>query len=745
MPRLFFTLLAVVAVAPAVVLADAKNPTYDADVLPVLKQHCTSCHGVDKQRGGLKLDSYGALKLGGSSGEVFTPGNPDKSRLYTMTAHKEEPVMPPSKQKIPDAQIEIIRLWVEQGGKENAGSKVVMPDKPKVDIGLKTVSKGKPEGPPPMPQTGKLKADPLSVARRPGAVTALAASPWAPLVAVAGQKQVLLYHADSGDYLGSLPFEHGQINSLKFSRNSKLLLAAGGRGGASGRAVLFNVETCQKITEVGIETDALLAADISADQTMIAVGSPSKLIRIYATADGKVLHEIKKHTDWVTAVEFSPDGVLLATADRNGGAFVWEANTAREFHALRGHTAMITDVSWRADSNALATGSEDGTVRLWEMDNGTAFKSWAAHPGGAAGVRYSHDGRLASTGRDKVTKLWDGNGTALKQFEAFADLGLKVAFTHDDTKVVSGDWSGALKTWTAADAKLIATADTNPLPAVERLKVAEAAFVAADVKVKQTQAAFNDANAKTAAAQQAHAAANALVARIAAELPQFQKAVTDQTAALAAAKAAVPVAKAEVDKLTSTGPMLVMTEQAKAVAAAAMAKMAAEVQDAATKMPANPMLAEQAKKAVEMAKAAQAELAAAQKAKADHAAALKAATDKHAAAVKLDADTTAALAASQAKVKELTAAQPPAQAAVAPTKAAADAVAATVAPAKVAADAAAAEFATAKARLDRLKPPPPPQPVALPTPPPMPPAPAPAPTQPIPPAPAPPAPAPPKK
>ncbi len=727
MPRLYFTLLAVV-IAPAVALADAKNPTYDADVLPVLKQHCTSCHGVDKQRGGLKLDTYAVLKQGGSSGEVITPGNPDKSRLYTMTAHKEEPVMPPSKQKIPDAQIELLRVWIEQGGKENSGSKVVMPEKPKVDIGLKTVSKGKPEGPPPMPQTGKLKSDPLTVARRPGAVTALAASPWAPLVAVAGQKQVLLYHADSGDFLGSLPFEHGQINSLKFSRNSKLLLAAGGRGGASGKAVLFNVETCEKITEVGIETDALLAADISADQTMIAVGSPSKLIRIYATADGKVLHEIKKHTDWVTAVEFSPDGVLLVTGDRNGGAFVWEANTAREFHSLRGHTAMITDVSWRADSNALATSSEDGTVRLWEMENGSNFKNWAAHPGGAAGVKYSHDGRIASTGRDKVTKLWDGNGTALKQFEAFADLGLKVSFSHDGQRVIAGDWSGALKTWTAADAKLIATADTNPLPVAERLKVAEAAFAAADAKVKQTQAAFTDANAKTAVAQQAHAAANALVAKIAAELPQFQKAVADQTAALTAAKAAVPPLKTEVDKLTSAGPMLLMTEQAKAVAATAMGKAATEIQDAATKTPTNPMLAEQAKKANDMAKAAQAELAAALKAKADHAVALKAATDKHAAAVKLDADTTAALAASQAKVKELTAAQPPALAAVAPTKAAADAVAATVAPAKVAADAAAAEFATAKARLDRLKPPPPPaQPVATPTPPPMPPAPQPTP------------------
>ena len=42
------------------------------------------------------------------------------------------------------------------------------------------LAKGKPDGPPPMPLAGKLKLDPVVKARRPNAVTALAASPWAP-------------------------------------------------------------------------------------------------------------------------------------------------------------------------------------------------------------------------------------------------------------------------------------------------------------------------------------------------------------------------------------------------------------------------------------------------------------------------------------------------------------------------------------------------------------------------------------
>ncbi|MBX9582598.1 MAG: c-type cytochrome, partial [Gemmataceae bacterium] len=552
------------------VLADGKNPTYADDVLAVFKQHCTNCHGADKQKGGLNLATYAALQAGGASGAVVAPGDPAKSRLYTLTTHAEEPKMPPKGDKIPEAQLALLKLWIEQGGRETSGSKVNVPAKT-VDIALKSVVKGRPDGPPPMPALGKLPLDPVVRARRPGAVLALATSPWAPLAAVGGQKQVLLYHTDTGVLVGVLSFEHGQVNSIKFTRNAKFVLVAGGRGGQQGKAVLFNVETGAKVVEVGIESDAILAADISADQSQIAVGGPSKLIRVYSTADGSVVREIKKHTDWVTAVEYSPDGVLLATGDRNGGLFVWEAFTGREYFALRGHTGMITDLSWRDDSNVLASASEDTTVKLWEMENGGNIKGWAAHGGGAAAVRFAHDGRLATTGRDKVTKLWDQNGAVQKQFDPFPDLGLRVAVTHDNARVIGGDWSGVVKAWNAADAKVVAMLDVNPPPAVERAKLAEAAIAAADAKVKAAQAGFDAAQANAKKLSEAFAAAQANVNKINADVAAAQKTVADQTAVVNAAKAAADGAKAAADKLTPVAAAAANKAAAAEVVAAAEA------------------------------------------------------------------------------------------------------------------------------------------------------------------------------
>src|SRR5262245_34827525 len=204
----------------------------------------------------------------GSSGAAVKVGYPGASLLYKVMAHTSEPFMPPSSPKLPDATLNVIKDWIAGGAPENAGSKVVIPEKPNVDFTLPKVTKGKPEGPPPMPPSN-VRLDSVVKASRDTAVTAIASSPWAPLLAVAGQKQVLLYHSDSLDLLGVLPFPEGTVNVLKFSRNGSLLLAGGGRAGKSGKVVIWSVTKAERVFEGGDESDSVLAADVSPDQSRV--------------------------------------------------------------------------------------------------------------------------------------------------------------------------------------------------------------------------------------------------------------------------------------------------------------------------------------------------------------------------------------------------------------------------------------------------------------------------------------------
>jgi hypothetical protein len=589
----------------------------------VLREKCLGCHNAEKSKGGFDLSTYVKLMAGGSSGAVVKPGDPDDSRLFLLAAHKAEPMMPPQGGQMASAGLDTIRNWIREGAAETAGSKVVVVNKPKSEVSLVSITRGRPAGPPPMP-TASLAQSVLRTPKAP-AVTALAASPWAPIVAVAGSKQVLLIHSESWHLIGTLPFEHGQVNVLKFSRNGQLLLAGGGRGGKAGKVIVWTVADGKTVIEVGDEHDAVLAADISADQTQIALGGPGKVIRVYSTKDGEKLREIKKHTDWVTAIEYSPDGVLLASGDRSSGLYVWESFTGREYFALRGPKAAVTDLSWKADSNILAAASEDGTVKLFEMENGKQTKSWNAHGGGVQAVRYSHDGRLVSCGRDGLTKVWDGNGGLKKAMESLTDLATRAAFTHDDAAVVAGDLQGRLRAWSAAEGARLGELTTTPLMPADQLvatqklleaKTAELPKAAATLAAATTAA--QNANTELAAAAK-QAAESANIAKVIADALADAKPVAERAAA------AVPAAQAVV--------------QARDVTAKSFAEAAAKIKAAADAAPTNKELAKSAEESQQIAGKAAADLTAAQKALADAQAAAKASADRVAAAQKAAADT----------------------------------------------------------------------------------------------------------
>ena len=116
-----------------------------------------------------------------------------------------------------------------------------------------------PSGPPPMPT--KLPGNPLAKTLRQLPVLAMAASPTAPLLAVAGQDMFGWSISDQGNARQGLPFPEGEPHVLRFSRNGKVLLAAGGRPVQSGRVVLFDVaHIAHGLATIGDGIDEVLAA-----------------------------------------------------------------------------------------------------------------------------------------------------------------------------------------------------------------------------------------------------------------------------------------------------------------------------------------------------------------------------------------------------------------------------------------------------------------------------------------------------
>ena len=442
-------------------VAEEAKITYVDHVRPIFREHCFACHNQNKATNDLALDSYERLMEGGASGAVIEPGDPDNSYLWMLVSHKEQPYMPPNQDPLPAEKLQIIQKWIQGGALKDSGSSAAAP-KPKVDLSMTQVTPAQ-QGTPIMPEN--LPQEPILVTRRPAPAYALATAPWSPLAVVAGQKQLVFYHTESGQRLGIVPFPPGVAYDLKFSRSGAVLAAGGGIGAKVGNVVLYDVKTGKELTTIGDELDVVLACDVSPDLKFVLLGGPQKIARVFNVEDGSQLVEIKKHTDWIYAAAISPDGVLMATADRAGGLWVWEAGADREFATLDGHKAAVTALAWRPDSNVLASASEDGTIKLWDMNNGQQIRSINAHSGGATTVAFMNDGRLVSGGRDKTVKIWDISGRNLKTLPALPDLILRVAATYDNKRVVAADLSGEVRLIDIESGNVVANLPANPAPA----------------------------------------------------------------------------------------------------------------------------------------------------------------------------------------------------------------------------------------------------------------------------------------
>ena len=104
--------------------SDQKDVTFEKHIKPLFDQACVKCHGAEKPKARLRLDSLTAVLKGGADGKVVEPGNSAKSILVHSIGMlgDEELWMPPPNNKLKikaltKEQIGLVRAWIDQGAK----------------------------------------------------------------------------------------------------------------------------------------------------------------------------------------------------------------------------------------------------------------------------------------------------------------------------------------------------------------------------------------------------------------------------------------------------------------------------------------------------------------------------------------------------------------------------------------------------------------------------------------------------
>ncbi|MFO1041136.1 MAG: DUF1553 domain-containing protein [Planctomycetaceae bacterium] len=108
-------LIGLVGMAGRVNADDAADGAFfESKVRPLLVTRCLECHGSEKPKAGLKLDSREAILAGGESGAAAVSGKPAESLLIDVIGYRNTVQMPP-KAKLPEGEIAILTEWVRRG------------------------------------------------------------------------------------------------------------------------------------------------------------------------------------------------------------------------------------------------------------------------------------------------------------------------------------------------------------------------------------------------------------------------------------------------------------------------------------------------------------------------------------------------------------------------------------------------------------------------------------------------------
>lgn len=224
----------------------------------------------------------------------------------------------------------------------------------------------------------------------------------------------------------------GKINAAAFNHNGSLLAAATTKGQIATYDAKTHAQT-QIFNSPGT-TYSLLA--YGSDDMIAAVGAGEESKTHHATArplrvqnfvelwsaSGNKLHTLLGHSGTITSVAFSKDGKHLVTASVDQTARVWDTATGKMVAELRGHSQEVNSAEFSPDDTGklVVTAGKDGTAHVWDAATGEVLvsrtlgpedqrviqTSTLTHSGPVTSARFSPDGKFIVTTSGNKAFLW---------------------------------------------------------------------------------------------------------------------------------------------------------------------------------------------------------------------------------------------------------------------------------------------------------------------------------------------------
>jgi WD40 repeat protein len=255
------------------------------------------------------------------------------------------------------------------------------------------------------------------------------------LASGSSDRTIKLWDVLSGKELKTIKKE----GDILFSPNGKLLAVYG-----YNQLSLLDIDTEQVVKSFPANDGQITSVAFSVDWKMMASGGVDDTIKVWNLNSGEEIYSFRGHTDDIQSVVFSPDSQKIASGSSDGTIKIWNLSTGKELRTLTGHGLLVTSVVFSPDSKLLASGGWDKTIKLWDSDTGKELKTISKELFHINSVVFSPNGRILASAIDndldeksKSIKLWDiSTGNELKTI-LYSKSVQSIVFSPDGNLIAS--------------------------------------------------------------------------------------------------------------------------------------------------------------------------------------------------------------------------------------------------------------------------------------------------------------------
>ena len=176
------------------------------------------------------------------------------------------------------------------------------------------------------------------------------------------------------------------------------------------------------LTQDWAHSGRLLCCRVDPTGRYVCAGSTDHTVARWEIASGTKV-QLAAHTNWVSTLGFSPDGATLYSGSYDGRLIAWETAAAspQPLRTIAAHDGWLRALAVSGDGAWIATGGNDRLVKIWSAATGEKVGELAGHPQ-----------------------------------QVFC-----VQFVPGTRELVSGDISGNIHHWNAAEGKLLRQFDVR--------------------------------------------------------------------------------------------------------------------------------------------------------------------------------------------------------------------------------------------------------------------------------------------